>query len=400
MGRTSDGAQCHRTGRQSLRSDDHLMRTTCDLLVVGGGIMGLWIARHAIAAGFKVTVVERDHCGSGASGGVLGALMPYLPTGWNAKKQFQFDALVALEPALRELEAETGGKTGYERCGRIVPIRREGFRAEASRRADASHASWAAAGGAFANEVLPAGAHSDWINPDVAPFGLLADNLTARLNPAATIAALKSALEGEARVLEGCAFETFDDNTGVARCADGRTIAADTVVLAAGHHTYPLIETLTGRAIGTGIKGQAAVFDVGRARAAPIVYDDGLYVIAHDDGTVAVGSTTEKTWRDPTTPDHQVDRLVARARMLCPSLADAPVVRTWAGVRPKNHLREPVVGRLPGHDKAWVATGGYKITFGIAHHLARWLVGELVGIGSDIDLPETFTVGHHWSSGN
>lgn len=373
------------------------MRTTCDLLVVGGGIMGLWIARHAVAAGLKVTVVESERCGSGASGGVLGALMPYLPTGWNAKKQLQFDALVALEPELRILEAETGFTTGYERCGRIVPIRREGFRPEAMRRADASHASWAAEDGAFVNEVLPAGAYSDWISPDVAPFGLLVDNLTARLNPAATVAALKSALEESARVLEGCPFETFDDTAGMARCSNGRTIATDVVVLAAGYHTYPMLEALTGQSVGTGIKGQAAVFDIGAARTAPVIYDDGLYIISHDDGTVAVGSTTEKTWQDAAAPDHQVDGLVVRARALCPILRDAPVVRTWAGMRPKNHLREPVVGRLPGHDRVWVATGGYKITFGIAHHLARWLVAALTGSGTDIDMPDTFRVAHHWS---
>jgi glycine/D-amino acid oxidase-like deaminating enzyme len=374
------------------------MRNPCDLLVVGGGIMGLWTARHAVAAGLAVTVVEKAVCGAGASGGVVGALMPYLPTGWNTKKQFQLDALVSLEQALGELEAETGRATGYRRCGRLIPIRREGFGAEAMRRVDASRVNWADQNDSFRQEVLPAGAFGAWIAADAAPFGLLHDNLSARLNPAATIVALQVGLEGRAQVLENCTFETFDAAAGIARCIGCPDIATSAVVLAAGYHAYPMLQKLTGREIGSGIKGQAAVFGTGKVDATPLIFDDGTYVIAHDDGTVAVGSTTEKHWRDATTPDHQVDRLIARARELCPVLREAPVIRTWAGVRPKNHLREPVVGRLPGCDRAWVATGGYKISFGIAHRLAQWLVGELTGSAAGIDLPATFTVEHHFRS--
>lgn len=70
------------------------------LLVVGGGIMGLWAAVKAERLGIETLLVEADRTGGGASGGLLGALMPHMPDRWSDKKQFQFDALVALEKRL------------------------------------------------------------------------------------------------------------------------------------------------------------------------------------------------------------------------------------------------------------------------------------------------------------
>ena len=93
-----------------------------DLLIVGGGIMGLWAAVMADRAGLKTVLVERDRIGAGASGGVLGALMPYMPDRWDVKKQFQFDALVTLEQEIAGLEAQTGMSAGYRRSGRLMPL--------------------------------------------------------------------------------------------------------------------------------------------------------------------------------------------------------------------------------------------------------------------------------------
>ncbi|MGB7286840.1 MAG: FAD-dependent oxidoreductase, partial [Salaquimonas sp.] len=79
-----------------------------DLIVVGGGIFGLWAARHAIKRGERVLVLEKREIGAGASGGFLGALMPHMPDNWEAKKQLQFAALSSMPAAIARLEAETG----------------------------------------------------------------------------------------------------------------------------------------------------------------------------------------------------------------------------------------------------------------------------------------------------
>jgi len=83
------------------------------------------------------------------------------------------------------------------------------------------------------------------------------------------------------------------------------------------------------------------------------------------------------------------------ARVLCPALADAPVVARWAGLRPKCHERDPIVGILPDAPGVAVATVGFRITFGIAHRLARWLVDEIAGAERRVCLPPEFGVERH-----
>lgn len=78
----------------------------CEVLIVGGGVMGLWAAVMAARAGLTTRLLERRLIGSGASGGLLGALMPHMPDRWNDKKQFQFDALVSLEGEIAALETD------------------------------------------------------------------------------------------------------------------------------------------------------------------------------------------------------------------------------------------------------------------------------------------------------
>ncbi|MBU2328140.1 MAG: FAD-dependent oxidoreductase, partial [Alphaproteobacteria bacterium] len=65
-----------------------------DLVIVGGGIMGLWAALKAERRGMDTILIDGEKTGSGASGGLLGALMAHMPDRWNEKKQLQFDGLV------------------------------------------------------------------------------------------------------------------------------------------------------------------------------------------------------------------------------------------------------------------------------------------------------------------
>ncbi|MEL7049871.1 MAG: FAD-dependent oxidoreductase, partial [Pseudomonadota bacterium] len=74
-----------------------------DVLIIGGGIVGLWCAERARAAGMSCTLVDAGAIGQGASGGLLGALMPHQPTNWTDVKQFQLDALLALESEIAAL---------------------------------------------------------------------------------------------------------------------------------------------------------------------------------------------------------------------------------------------------------------------------------------------------------
>lgn len=372
-----------------------VMGKAYDVCVVGGGIVGLWVARQLGAAGLSVVLVERGRCGGGASGGVLGALTAHAPDNWNAKKQFQFDALTELPQLIADIESATGLETGYAQCGRVMPIRRESFLAQAERRVTASKAHWRVGDQTYGYDIGAADT-AGWLAAEAAPLGVVHDGLAARVDPRRYVAALKAALGPNVAIEENWPFARFDAGARRVVAGDGvAAVVADQIVLAAGYETFACLKPIVGRTIGGGVKGQAAVFQCAEAAGQPLIYDDGIYVVAHDGGRCAVGSTTEKEWRDASTPDASRVDFIERARELCPALRHAALIGRWAGIRPRSHKTDPIVGRLAPDSPVLVATGGYKITFGIAHRMAQCIVGDIVAGEDRTALPPSFRPAHH-----
>ena len=365
--------------------------TAYDLLVVGGGVQGLWVARCAMQAGLHVAVVEAEHCGAGASGGVLGALMPHVPTGWSEKKQFQFIALTEMAQKVRQLTEETGVETAYARCGRIMPIRAKGFLDQFESRRAASWRHWQSVSERFELGLLSSDAFVDWLAPEAAELGVFWDPLAARIDPMRYVAALKASLAQRCDIFEGWALADYSPSTGIAKAANGAPdLVAARLVLAAGYQTFELARRLTGLTLGRGVKGQAVVLAAEMPKERPIIYDDGMYIVAHSDTECAIGSTTEPVWTDPRAVDDGLAAKLAQARRICPPLRDAPVVSQWAGVRPQSAARDPIIGQLLPEMPIHIASGGFKITLGIAHTAAQCLVDGIIGDCSPGRLPASF----------
>ena len=100
-----------------------------------------------------------------------------------------------------------------------------------------------------------------WLEPEACPFGVVHDTLSARVAPRLYLAALKTALAGRAELRESWRCIGLDPAAGVARFGQGE-ISAGHVVLAAGTGAFPLLEALTGRPCGSGVKGQAALLSI------------------------------------------------------------------------------------------------------------------------------------------
>jgi glycine/D-amino acid oxidase-like deaminating enzyme len=371
-----------------------------DLAVVGGGIFGLSVARKAAQSGLSVVLIEKDRIGAGASGGVLGALMPHMPARWNDKKAFQFAALTSLEAHVRALEAETGEQTGYRRCGRVMPITSEDRLIHQRLRAEESVKRWNSGETGFVYKLDDANTHATWLAPDLAPYGVVYETLSARVAPQAYLNALAASLSNtfgdKAEIRTGSGFASYDEASGTVRLENGDTLVAEKLVLASGHDTFGQIAALTGEEIGSGEKGQALLIEGSGLEAMPAVYCDGLYVVPHDDHTVAVGSTADRAFEDAAPDAAKAEELADRARAFCPALARRKVIGSWAGIRPRCHKRDPLLGLLPGKKRTYAATGGYKISFGIGHLAAEALVAEIAGTEAAVPLPESFRPDNHF----
>ncbi len=369
-----------------------------EVLIVGGGIMGLWATLTAVRAGMSVCLVEERQIGAGASGGILGALMPHMPDKWNAKKQFQFDALVSLDSEVAALEAETGLSAGYRRSGRIMPLAKPHLREIALRHEQDALQNWRAGDRQFFWHVQDA-VPSASLGAEAAAHGLVLDTLGGRLAPRQMLTVLRAALAHapNARIVEGAGVRAIHTGRGRAELTDGTEIAFGHCVLAAGVGSFPLIDALCGplrEPSGTGVKGQAALLIADVDPQLPVIFTDGVYIVSHDDGHVAVGSTSESRYANPLSTDELLTELLGRAEVLVPALRGAEVVERWAGIRPKSAGREPMVGRHPDHANLSVLTGGFKVSFGIAHRLSRFVIDEIAG-RSTIDMPDSFLCRNH-----
>jgi glycine oxidase len=133
--------------------------------------------------------------------------------------------------------------------------------------------------------------------------------------------------------------------------------------------------------VGNGVKGQAALlrYDAGDA---PQLFADFIHIIPHDDGTVAIGSTSERFYDDPTGTDDALDDIIARVVAAVPVLQGAEVIERWASVRPRAKSRAPILGAHPLYPGQFIANGGFKIGFGVAPKIAE-IMADLLLDGVD-----------------
>lgn len=337
-----------------------------DLTVRGGGIFGLSIAWEAIERGAKVRLIESDRIGAGASGGLVGALSPHAPEGWTPVKALQLRNLLGAEAWWAAVEAAGGVASGYARVGRLQPLADAASVALAEARGQGAATLWQ---GAATWRVIPA-TGAAW--EPASPSGyLIHDTLSARISPRRALAALEAALRARGcQILLGEAAET-----------------ASPVIWATGASGLTALGADLGRKAGQGVKGQAVSLRLAGVAALPQLFVEGLHIVPHADGSVAIGSTTEADWQDLAC-DAQADALVARARAALPVLCDAPEIERWAGLRPRAASRGPLLGPWPGRQGHFIANGGFKIGFGVAAEVARLIV-DLVLEGRD-EIPATF----------
>jgi glycine oxidase len=87
--------------------------------------------------------------------------------------------------------------------------------------------------------------------------------------------------------------------------------------------------------------------------------------------------------------------LLADACAVVPSLSRAPVLERWAGLRPKAVGRDPMVGIISEYPRLVALSGGFKVSFGLAHCLADAALQAVCGHTPDV--PSGFRLQEHVS---
>ena len=336
-----------------------------DVTVRGAGIFGLSTAWACVQRGAKVVVVDPNGAGKGSSGGLVGALAPHTPENWNEKKAFQFESLMMAEEFWAGVEEASGKSPGYARTGRLQPVLSDHALELAKERQENAKGLWE---GKATWSVVKAHDFGDWAPKSETGF-LIHDTLTARMFPRLAGASIVAALQ-----TKGVEVVTEAPDQGA-------------VVWATGYQGLLEMSEERGRLVGAGVKGQSALLEFDAALK-PQLFADALHIVPHENGTVAIGSTSEREFDDPSSTDSQLGDVLERAIAAFPVLKGARVLERWAGVRPRARTRAPMLGEHPYKAGQFVANGGFKIGFGMAPKVAE-VMADLVLEGVD-DIPVSF----------
>lgn len=171
--------------------------------------------------------------------------------------------------------------------------------------------------------------------------------------------------------------------TGV-QTADGE-LAAEEVVLSAGAWSGDLLRTLGLALPVEPVKGQMILFKCAEDFLPSMVLAKGRYAIPRRDGHILVGSTLEHAGHDKTPTGDALQSLKASAVELLPELEGATVVAHWAGLRPGSPEGIPYIGPVPGHAGLWLNCGHYRNGLVLAPASCQLFTDLLTGAEPIID---------------
>lgn len=338
-------------------------RTTsaADVLIIGGGVIGLAIARALARRGVKnITVAERNEFGREASWAAGGILAPQVETD-------QDDDFFKIACASRDLyrdfagslQAETGIDVQLDTTGTLCVAFNEDEEAELRAR--------------FAWQQSQALA-VEWLDRDAARKlePQLSENVRCALrfpndfqveNRRLVEALLVANELLGVRLHKDCevmALTVENDRVAGVETSQG-VISAQSIVLAAGAWSSSLncLTTLPHIEVKP-VRGQMLCFEPAEQLTSHVVYSSRGYLIPRSDGRLLAGSTTEQAGFEKRVTSEGVDAIKSMAAEIAPALESLAVIDSWAGFRPRAKDGLPVLGRTKRLAGLLYATGHYR----------------------------------------
>ena len=363
------------------------MAQNSEVVIVGGGVIGLSIAYALAREGVRSTVLDRRELAREASWAGAG-LIPPIAERTSAKLnpvvQFRSWSARLYPDWTAGLQEETGIDTGYRRTGGVDVAWTD--REDQALRA--STGQWRAEGIAY-ERMAPGdyGRVEPALNPDLGAVYFLPDRAQVR-NPR-LLQALTAAL-----TLRGVRLKPWHSVEGYGieggRLTSIRTSAGEIpcgmVVVAAGAWSGPLLESIGVHAPTPPLKGQIVLLKGERPLIRRIVEHGKNYLVPREDGRVLVGATEQDAGFDTRPTREAIRSLLDEALRLCPILERAEIEMTWAGLRPGSIDSRPYIGPAPGFENLILATGHKRAGLQLAPATAEVVADLVLGRPARLDL--------------
>ena len=357
---------------------------TYDLAIVGAGIVGAACAYEATREGMSVAVIDRDIIGGGATAAGMGHIVVM------DDSDAQFDLTHYSQILWQELAAELPAEVEYETCGTIWVAADDEEMAEVNRKRSVYQERRVAV------EVLDSRTLRE-AEPNLREGlagGLLVPGDAVIYPPSAAGHLLARAqAQGAVLFLGRQAIGLTEDGV---KLNDGTLIGSGMTVNATGSWSPELtpgidVQKRKGHLVITDrypafVKHQ--LVELGYLKSAHSLTEDSVAfnIQPRRTGQVLIGSSRQYGIEDSRVDQEILGRMLARALEYMPGLSGLSAIRVWTGFRAATPDKLPLIGRCPGHDWLYLATGheGLGITTSLA--TAKLLVDQLLSRPSKIPI--------------
>lgn len=328
------------------------------VLIIGGGVIGLSIARELKKKGVKeITILERGEVGKEASYAAGGMLAVHAETNkMNDFFHFCSESLNLYADFAEELLDETNVDIELDREGTLYLAFTEEDKIEIRERFE-----WQKKAGLEAKFLSAIEIHKlePFVSPDVLeglffPKDWQVENrkLLYALERFAQLNGIEIVQQAEVLKI------ISEDNRVIGVETDSQKFFADKVILATGAWTS-LIKT-EGFVLPKvkPIRGQMISFHTAKRLFSKVIYSPRGYLVPRQDGRILVGATSEDVGFDKKVTDWASEILRETALEIAPSLVNLEINESWTGLRPFASDELPILGEIA--ENLFVATAHYR----------------------------------------
>ena len=317
-----------------------------EVIIVGGGIIGLSIAFELQSRGLKTCIVDSKGPATESSWAAAGMLAPQIETTkYDASWVLRRNSRALYSSWIDRLRAHSDHDPQYQKCGALLYCQsleeRERIWSELEWQIEAGQ-NLCRLDQAELNERLPQISSSY-------RAGLFFPN-EAQVDPRQLCQTLIQACTRLGVIFKWGQAVTQIETHGGAVCSvktNEEIIPCECSVLAAGAWSNLIegVRMIPERIIP--VRGQMLALELSSTEQLPLLTNQDIYIVPRENGRALIGSTMENVGFERGTTEKGLQSLLDGVKKIWPELAQAKVLETWSGFRPKSADDLPLIGPSP-----------------------------------------------------